>query len=60
MSTEEKKDFPEGVWQHDQQIGFKKLIPHLEKIKDAVQLQINHEKAKLAQMVSARDSLRRK
>jgi hypothetical protein len=58
--SEEKKQFPDGVWQHDQQIGFKKLLPHLEKVRDALKNQINHEKAKLAQMVSARDSIKRK
>jgi hypothetical protein len=61
MSEEEKKQpFPEGAWQHDQQVGFKKIVPHLEKIRDALQNQINHEKAKLSQMVNARDSIRRK
>ena len=58
--SEKIKHPSEGTWQHDQQIGFKKLIPHLEVLKNALQKQINHEKAKLAQMVGARDSLRRK
>lgn len=56
----EEKKVPEGVWQHDQQIGFKKLLPHLESVRDALKNQINHEKAKLSQMVSARDSIRKK
>jgi len=57
---EDKEKFPEGNWQHDQQLNFKKLVPHLETLKVALQKQINQEKAKLSQMVGARDSVRRK
>jgi hypothetical protein len=60
MTEEEKKQSTDGSWQHDQQVNFRKFVPHLEVLKLAIQKQINHEKAKLAQMVGARDSIQRK
>jgi hypothetical protein len=57
---EDKKQTQSGVWQHDQQVNFKNLTPHLEKLREAIQIQINSEKARLSQMVGARDSIRRK
>ena len=57
--TEDKKT-QQNAWQHDQQVNFKNMTPHLEKLREALQIQINSEKSKLAQMVGARDSIKRR
>lgn len=48
-----------GKWMHDQDISFKRVTGHLVTLKDAVQATIDHEKAKLARMIGARDSFRK-
>ena len=46
-------------WKHDQELSFKKVVPHLHLLREALQKSINHEKIKLQQMISARDSVRK-
>jgi len=53
------EDFKKQAWKHDQELSFKRVIPHLHVLKDALQKTIQHEKAKLAQMIGARDSIRK-
>lgn len=50
---------PAGAWKHDQDISFKRVVPHMHTIKEALQKAISHEKARLQQMVGARDSIRK-
>lgn len=61
---EDDKKQPEeplrGTWEHDKELSFKKVVPHLHTVADALRKTIAHEKAKLAQMVGARDAIRRK
>lgn len=63
MSAEDPKapeqEAPPG-WQHDQELSFKKVLPNLEILKGAVENALRAEKAKLGQMVGAKDSLRKK
>jgi hypothetical protein len=61
--TEEKKPGEEPQsesWKHDQELSFKRVVPQLHILKEALEKAITQEKAKLSQMVGARDSIRRK
>lgn len=46
-------------WSHDKKVGFNGVRPALEAIRDGLIKQIHEEKAKLAQMVGARDALKK-
>lgn len=47
------------TWAHDKKVGFDGIRPALTAIRDGLIKQIDAEKAKLAQMVGARDSLKK-
>lgn len=47
-------------WQHDQDLSFKKVLPNLEMLKEAVEKALRAERVKLEQMVGAKDTFRKK
>lgn len=56
---DEKKDPAAPGWRHGEDLSFRKVVPALHALRAAVERQLEAERARLAEVVKVRDSLKK-